>query len=988
LIEVDKRSKIILIIFIVAHSIAAQNPYIQHYTTQNGLPSNTVYQIFQDSQKFVWFSTDAGVVRFDGSTFKTYRKKDGLSSNDVIRIKEDSFGRIWFFNYNASVNYYLKDKIYNEKNASFLSTLMGKGFFIDFFLDSNQTIFFYNWQREVFALDSNNSVTKNFLFNSAVTLPLVWNTRESVRVAYVEKTKLNDLRIFTIYGIYSQKNFNSKTITIDTLPRILSVFPTRPNHYYINTTNLGLISLNSKLVYKQLKLPFNSIKIKSIIEDHDGYLWITAYDLGVFCFKNNRQIKHFKIYGALGIFQDNENNIWVSSQSDGVYLINHDILMQNHLDISNFDGLGIENLCLSTKNGIWCNNGYSIFKIYNNKTLRLFQPDRKKLIQFVYQFKNNELFVSEKSNTFFTLENLFESKHIQQINYLKRNIFSFYAKKILINKSGDKISLYDQNRILQTSIFNMFKDSKQNYLSERINYAFYNCNDDIIINGRKNYIYKNNRLYGFEDLKKFNGTTILDHLIIDFKTEIFNIDGDSLYIYRNKKFYNLTSVFNISIDLQIKKILYNKSTLYIGTLSNIFICDNPLDIIMGKTVQLQSLNIRFNNINDILFKSDTLYVASNEGLTIISEASIKRSKSNAPMPYLQSVTIDDFAYSLPLTKLSLVGKKNIHLICKCISFTSTPIIYSYILEGSDNSWTSGTGPNITVIYQNLHKGSYTFKLRMRKSNSDWSPPLELKIVIYPTFWEYPIVWIAIALIVAALIVFVVIQIKNQKIKKTEIDNQLILMEQKALQSMMNPHFIFNSLGSIQNYLLKNKAGEAVLYLSQFARLIRQNLHAINLAMISLDEEINRLNNYLELEQLRLENKFDYSIEVEDILLDENIFIPSMIIQPFAENSIWHGIAGLASKGLISIKFTQLSDKVLKIIIEDNGTGMEQSKDQSYKSKNHLHLGMLMTHKRLVLLSKKYNIDAHMKHSDLNPGSENLGTRVELFVPYSYGNISS
>ena len=110
----------------------AQNPYIRHYTTLDGLPTNTIYQMCQDSHKFLWFTSDAGVIKFDGSTFTSYRKKDGLSSNDVVRIKEDKQGRIWFFNYNATVNYFYQNKIYNDKNAPFLKLLVGKGYFLNF----------------------------------------------------------------------------------------------------------------------------------------------------------------------------------------------------------------------------------------------------------------------------------------------------------------------------------------------------------------------------------------------------------------------------------------------------------------------------------------------------------------------------------------------------------------------------------------------------------------------------------------------------------------------------------------------------------------------------------------------------------------------------------------------------------------------------------------------------------------------------------------
>jgi LytS/YehU family sensor histidine kinase len=212
---------------------------------------------------------------------------------------------------------------------------------------------------------------------------------------------------------------------------------------------------------------------------------------------------------------------------------------------------------------------------------------------------------------------------------------------------------------------------------------------------------------------------------------------------------------------------------------------------------------------------------------------------------------------------------------------------------------------------------------------------------------------------------------------------LITLEQKALQSMMNPHFIFNSLGSIQNYLLQKKSGEAGLYLSQFARLIRQNLNAINAASINLEEEIDRLKNYLDLEKLRMENKFDYNIEVDENVEADEVQIPSMIIQPFVENAIWHGIAPLEKKGMIIIKFRLLSERSLRIIIEDNGIGMKQSATYSIKTEKHLNLGMEMTRKRLELLGKKLNVPAGIEFRETFPGSPNPGTEVVLVVPFSY-----
>jgi LytS/YehU family sensor histidine kinase len=201
--------------------------------------------------------------------------------------------------------------------------------------------------------------------------------------------------------------------------------------------------------------------------------------------------------------------------------------------------------------------------------------------------------------------------------------------------------------------------------------------------------------------------------------------------------------------------------------------------------------------------------------------------------------------------------------------------------------------------------------------------------------------------------------------------------------MMNPHFIFNSLGSIQNYLLQRKPREAALYLSQFARLIRQNINASNSAMINLEEEIDRLKNYLDLEKMRMENKFEYRIRVDDKIAAEDALIPSMIIQPFVENSIWHGLRHREKNGLIAISFLLNDEKTMIIVIEDNGVGMKQTESRTSKSERHLGMGVAITRKRLELIGTKYNVRTSVDISESQTSVEFPGTRVGITVPFEY-----
>ncbi len=692
-------------------------------------------------------------------------------------------------------------------------------------------------------------------------------------------------------------------------------------------------------------------------------------------------IRHFDIKDALGLMQDHENNIWISSQSDGIYVMNHDLLTQNHLDKSFFNNSGLILLFKCRKDGIFCSNGKTIYLMKNKSFFTLERMNQNQSFNLIYELINNKLLLGTKSKGIMTCDGLRLNEQLKELKYKDKNYYSLVIKKIIESHNGSEITMFDQNRIIVTNPNSTLSCLKENYISERINNVFYNAKNEIVINARKNYLYRNNHLQKYSDLTRFNGTIITDHLVIDDSAEIYNIDGDTLYLYKNHKFYNLSLAFNAPILLQIKKILYDDSVLYLATLKDIFKCNKPLNILSKLPIQLEPLDISFNNINDILIVNDSLYIASDEGLTIIPETAITLSRAPSPIPYFRSITVNDKEYIMPLKELSLTGSNKIHLSLGCISYSSSSVIYSYKLEGAETEWTNGTGNGINVVFQNLRRGNYTFKLRVRKSNSDWSKPLELKITIKPTLWEYPIFWTVVLLFIGAFVFFITYRIKNQKIQRQEIDHQLIIMEQKALQSMMNPHFIFNSLGSIQNFLLKNKGKEAVIYLSQFARLVRQNLNAINSAMISLEEEVNRLRNYLDLEKIRLENKFQYFIETDESLKEEDVLIPSMIIQPFAENSIWHGIATKESNAIINIRFQILSHNAMKIVIEDNGVGMKNSLKYSSKTSNHLHLGMVMTQKRLNLLGKKYKMETRIKFNDLYPGELNPGTRVELIVPF-------
>lgn len=200
--------------------------------------------------------------------------------------------------------------------------------------------------------------------------------------------------------------------------------------------------------------------------------------------------------------------------------------------------------------------------------------------------------------------------------------------------------------------------------------------------------------------------------------------------------------------------------------------------------------------------------------------------------------------------------------------------------------------------------------------------------------------------------------------------------------MMNPHFIFNALGSIQNYLLQNKAGDAGLYLSQFARLIRQNLNAIDSSFVSLNEEMDRLRNYVQLEQLRFVEKFSFRIVLHENIDEDEVKIPSMMLQPIIENAIWHGVSAIDHVGHICITFTPCTASTLMITIEDNGPGINHSVLSKPSGENHLNISMSLMKKRLDILGRKMHVETSIKVEPAKPDTDQPGTKVTLIVPFT------
>lgn len=310
--------------------------------------------------------------------------------------------------------------------------------------------------------------------------------------------------------------------------------------------------------------------------------------------------------------------------------------------------------------------------------------------------------------------------------------------------------------------------------------------------------------------------------------------------------------------------------------------------------------------------------------------------------------------------------------------------YAYQLSGFDADWVM-SGSRRYASYTNLSGGEYQFKVKAMGVGGAWTPIKSISLTIQPPFWK-TLWFLSIMLLVLGSVVYGIYRLRmnyllREERIKSEFERKIAEVEMTALRAQMNPHFLFNSLNSINSYIIKNKVHEATAYLTKFSKLIRLILQNSQTHLISLDDEISALRLYVELEAFRFEGKFTYDISIDDELEIAHIEIPPMIIQPYVENAIWHGLMHKKTPGKLQMRFSRSGD-LLEITIEDDGVGRaEASRLKSKSATKSKSLGMQITRDRLEVTKRLFGREMNVNIIDKkNDRDDSTGTRVVIKLP--------
>ncbi len=922
-------------------------PYY-HYTVDDGLPHSVVYRMLQDKKGFLWFTTDNGVSKYDGETFTNFSVVEGLLSNSVVPIAESSDGKIFVGVYGKGINYIQNNKVYlYHKNININS----------FMIERNG----YLYVQSGFACVKINDTSSQFL----------WKPTGKSFGLY--KTLQQDILVMKEGGgLYSMVNDTIVPYKNNILgnKEIFSLHQEEDSILWCGS--IGKILKIQDTIVHEIVLPFKK-KVYGIFIDSQKRIWFTIPNEGIFLLENE---KITSIGKKLNIEKDNigwpkedkEGNIWITPYGKEVYCIyntyitnysTQDGLSHNYVKTITQDRYG--RILIGTLNGITIIHNDSVtlpknnYQNYEVRTIFTGLKDTIAIFGSASAIQNKKNLPYDSYTTYYYWPNLTSLAKINNTDTLLGGMWQNWI--VFTNPQG--------NIIRYTQLYKNFSG----YI--RTKKLYKDVHNRIWIgttSGLCQYV-NTDSVYCYEGDTPLTG--IIEDITEDSSQRVWVVSNKGVMYYKNNEWknfilpeYTINAATSLQFDL--------KNHLWLGTSNGLYYYD-------GKTVKhfTKYSGLTSNNITTLYYEKEKnfLWIGTTEGLSRINITQYHSSIAKPLTPIISKVVVEDSTIYEP-TSLQLSSIQNAVKIYFAGLHFQRPksVIYEYRLN-EDTLWRK-TQSNIVELL-NISYGTTQLFMRAKTENREWSTPITFLIEKETPFWATLPFYIFCGMI-GITIIFVITERRIRSIKKREQEKTTLLntmkkLEYQALAAMMNPHFIFNSLNAIQSLINNLEIRKANEYLTSFSQLIRSNLDVVEKNIISLHEELERLQLYLLLEKLRFGDSLEYIITVEKEIDLEETFIPNMLLQPFVENSLRHGILPSGRDGKISIIIKK--ENTIKIFIEDNGVGMKTT-SFDYTSK-----GIRLIQERLQLLYKEQYTPI-LFHTLTDNSGNILGTRVEITLPDS------
>jgi len=972
------RTLLLWAIAVLSFTSPAQHPSLRHFIMENGLPSSEVYHAMQDSKGYLWFSTDRGVARFNGYEFETFASAQGLPDNTVFETYEDHRGRIWMISYSNRLTYYYEGKIHRYEHDSIAASL---------FQGAPKQLSFY--------VDESDGVHIGFSIQGEATISktgeLIYPQSAENVIGLRKQGAIDFLHVYKSNAAPSQK-WNLETGT-DNYPTTIQI----PQHYRTPWIRAACIRANGDLI---LGADHEIIRIKDslqffpferqpswIFEDQQQLLWIGFDKGGVKCFRDsNLQESVFPTFlegkTVSHILQDREGGFWFCTREDGVYYL-PSLIFKTYQKSLNGTGDRVSCLTVDSAGTVYAGHESGFVDVFERSGKRFQIPistDSINILSGVYASeKKGGAWICGQHDIFhYSDSQLSVLPHTVQKTADRRitteSSWGFWADQDNISWSGNGAGLVrwkdDQvdrfypapRKSFRTNA--IFKDSQQQLWVGSLD-GLWKLQEDTLVSLKHRHPLLSSRIVAINELAQ--GILLLSSR------------GQGLIVMTNDTLFAINQQMGLASDFVNGTAIENDSTIWIATSRGL----NRLVLAQHRIMEIKTFTTQHglpsNEINEVILWKNEIWAASQRGITVFNGNEIFTNPVEPPV-YITAVNIANHDTAiLPSYQLSH-HQSVIQISFTGISFRSAgSLVYRYRIKGLEEAWHEIN--TRTVLLSGLKPGSYQVEVTARNEDGVWNrTPAQLSIEIASPFW---LTWWFSSLIGAltiAAIGFIFYLHFRRLSKQRKIEQRMIGLERKALSAQMNPHFIFNALNVVQSLITEDKMREAEMALICFSKLVRQILYNSRDSMVLLSKEIEMLELYLELESLRFGGQLRYEFEIDSELDGDSIQIPSMLLQPYIENAVVHGLRNRPDGGLVKVSVTPQNSFIL-CSVTDNGIGREQAAAQSQHRANHHSVGMLISKERLELVNKELASELSVQVKDrLDDNGKLVGTSVEVLIP--------
>jgi sugar lactone lactonase YvrE len=945
----------------------------KHFDVEDGLPSSTIYCTFQDSKGFIWFGTSMGLTRFDGKNFKTFTTKEGLPDNEVFRIYEDEYNRLWLICFNAYPCYIKGNKVYNYDNSSIIKQIQERDYgYSSVFADTGKTFWLigsenmYHVKKDTivsFPVELKGEgtvamqrINKNIILLSSASL---YSLKEN---SFTKTQQLNNYDNF-YWGIKANLFINDTLVTITQNAKKIagdSIIT-----YIINKSGARRILRKevNTLIYSltQLKngdkLATTANGVLRLNHARGEFLKCPEYD-----FLKNKQVTL--------VYEDTEGNLWFSTLGSGIYMV-----APTQIFKYNYDG--------------------------NNQLISIFVDSDTTL----YLGKNNAHIVSINANRIVEIDLNKKMGRTSKVSFITKRdkehlIFGSDQGAGTYRFTNGELKLTSSCTVKSMEIFDdtiyLGINSGIVYFTQK-NHNIKDLTRDTIRVTALNLVRRNEIWYGtlnglrsyhcsLPDFGKYNKTITTTRISGIEETNngaVFIASSNSgLFVYYKNKTYSINEETGLSSNLCKKIFVDDNDRVWVCTAEGVDYITNSEagDLKFSIHHYNKKTGMPTNDINDVYVRGNTAWLMSPREVYMVN-LSYKSGKKTAPI-YLLSLMVSDSLKDVGKPICTDYNNNNIEIVYAGLLYSNQrEIKYKYILDGADND-TVFTDLD-RVNFSSLAPGKYVFYVWAQNPDGQWSDnPASVSIQVTPPFWQTW--WFRIT--ISSLVIGGIILYFRRRISRLEKEQNLLRrideLELMALKSQMNPHFVFNSLNSIQSFVNKNDSDTANRYLSSFGKLIRQTLDFSSKQEVSVEDEAGYLKTYLVLEKMRFGDKFDYFISIDENYPGiKQLQLPSLILQPYVENAIRHGLRYKENgNGILNINF-YVKENILYCEVDDNGIG--RMKARELKSLRHVEYqsrGMDLSGNRVDAINRLNSTGIKLNIIDKLENGIATGTLIQLLIP--------